>query len=277
MAPCSDPALTYLNNLGYNVVRLPRTGIEPLDVLGRDGKSLERLGRLEQVWTSTAAVPAPGPAGSAAAIKGQRTDGLNLSVGLKILSSALGAMGAVVPELGFAYNRARKIQFSFGDVETLGVDPLAVGAYLGAGDLASTNPFVARYFTDGDAEAYVITEVLRSGTVIVSATTESGASVSVDVPAIAGAVGGKVSVGTTGTGSNDLTFTGVPVVFGFKAFGIAHVGGSWQVHGVKPGGNVAFGVQAGAGGAGAPGEVALVASGKTVSPVVFGPQLLSLR
>src|ERR1700722_5255378 len=31
-----DPSVTYLNKLGYNVVKLPRTGIEPMDVIGRD-------------------------------------------------------------------------------------------------------------------------------------------------------------------------------------------------------------------------------------------------
>ncbi len=277
MALCSDPALTYLNNLGYNVVRLPRTGIEPLDVLGRDGKSFERLGRLEQVWKSAVPVPVPGPAGNAAAIKGQRTDGLNLSVGLKILSSALGAMGAVVPELGFAYNRARKIQFTFGDVEIIGVDPLAVGEYLAAGDLAGANPFVAHYFEDGDAEAYVITEVLRSGSVTVTATSESGQSVAIDVPAIAGAVGAKVSVGMTSSAGNELTFSGTPVVFGFKTFGIAHVNGSWRVHGVKPGADFAFAVQPGAAGPGAGGTVALVEKGQASQAVVFGPRLVNLR
>jgi hypothetical protein len=34
MVFCEDSALTYLNGLGYNVVRLPRTGPMPLEVLG---------------------------------------------------------------------------------------------------------------------------------------------------------------------------------------------------------------------------------------------------
>ena len=50
MLRCHDPRLTYLNDLGYNVVRLPRKGINPLGVLGRDGKSLSYLGTLDQIW-----------------------------------------------------------------------------------------------------------------------------------------------------------------------------------------------------------------------------------
>jgi len=51
MALCKDPLRTYLNNLGYSVILLPRTGIEPMDVLGRDAGSIERLGTLEGAWT----------------------------------------------------------------------------------------------------------------------------------------------------------------------------------------------------------------------------------
>ena len=32
MAKVKDPSITYLNSLGYNVVKLPRAGIEPMDV-----------------------------------------------------------------------------------------------------------------------------------------------------------------------------------------------------------------------------------------------------
>jgi hypothetical protein len=39
---CKDPSLTYLNRYGYNVVTLPRTGLEPLLVLGRD-QTLTRM------------------------------------------------------------------------------------------------------------------------------------------------------------------------------------------------------------------------------------------
>ena len=53
---CSDPSLTYLNGFGYNVIRLPRKGIEPLDVLGRD-QSLEKLGALPDIVLSTVAAP----------------------------------------------------------------------------------------------------------------------------------------------------------------------------------------------------------------------------
>jgi hypothetical protein len=279
VAICSDPALTFLNGLGYNVIRLPRSGIEPLDVLGRDGKSIERLGRLGQIWASTKATPAPGPA-DAAAIRGQRTDALNLSIGLKVLTAALGAMGAVVPELGFTYSRARKIQFAFADVQAVTVDPFLVGDYLSAGDLASVNPFVTHYFEDDGTETYVITEVLTSGSIAVTATDEDGKGVSVDVPAIAQALGAKVTVRSDTAGAREVTYTGSPVAFGFKAFGIAHVNGGWRIHGVKPGADLAFVAGAGVDGAGVvptPGTFTLVERGQAVQAVVLARRLIDWR
>ena len=52
---CSDPFLSVLKQYGYNVVRLPRTGIKPLQILMRAGSDLDRLGDLTTIML-------PGPA-----------------------------------------------------------------------------------------------------------------------------------------------------------------------------------------------------------------------
>ena len=36
MPVCEDPSLTCLDQVGDNVIKLPRTGVEPLHVVGRD-------------------------------------------------------------------------------------------------------------------------------------------------------------------------------------------------------------------------------------------------
>ena len=55
-----DPSVTYLNKLGYNVVKLPRTGIEPMDVIGRD-QTVQWLGAIDAIWNSAVPKPQPGP------------------------------------------------------------------------------------------------------------------------------------------------------------------------------------------------------------------------
>ena len=44
-----DPSITYLNALGYNVIKLPRVGISPLSLIGRD-KTTAFLGDLNTMW-----------------------------------------------------------------------------------------------------------------------------------------------------------------------------------------------------------------------------------
>lgn len=244
MALCTDDSLTYLNGIGYNVIRLPRRGIDPLDVLGRDGKSLERLGRLDQIWASSKPVPIPGGSLVAAKISGQRTSELSLSIGLKMLSNVLAAIGAKMPNLDFAYSQASTLQFTFESVTTRGVDAFAVGEYLGAGDLRGPSPVFDRYFLEEDTEAFVITEVLESTSISVTAKDDSKSGIKVDMPAIQNVVGAAVTIDMKAGSGSDLTFSGTePVTFGFKAFQIAFAG-RWRVVRTEPGPDLAFSLPA---------------------------------
>ena len=56
-----DPSITFLNKYGYNVVRLPRTGIEPMDIVARDEQDILNLGPLSKVWSSPIPEPQPKP------------------------------------------------------------------------------------------------------------------------------------------------------------------------------------------------------------------------
>jgi hypothetical protein len=242
MAVCQDPRLTYMNQLGYNVVRLPRAGIKPLGVLGRDGKTINYLGTLDQIWVTSATPPSPGPPNSVSALAGQATSDIKLSVGLDILANALAGMfGASVPSLKFAYNKAKSIQFRFGEVQTVSIDPFLVGNYLASGDLQEGNAFVARFFHAPETEAFVITEILQAKSISATAKADSGTEMSVDVPEIQSTLGAKVNVTASSSSNTDVTYTGTEyLTFGFKVFGIAMIDGGWQVHGVPPSADISF-------------------------------------
>jgi hypothetical protein len=264
MAICKDPALTFLNGLGYNVVRLPRVGVEPLDILGKD-RTIERLGRVDQMWTSAQPLPSITGPRDATSVAGQKTSEMKLSIGLKILSATLGAMGAAVPEVSVAYARARKVVFTFTDVKTFSAEPLEVGQYLEAGDVATSNPFVRRYFDDEDTSAFIITEVLKSNAITVTATDDRGAEVGVDLPAIQQAVGARVTVTSKSATHATLTYTGTELLtFGFKCFGIAFVDGQWNVFSAAPSADLAF-------------AVTPAAVGGPVTPAILAPGRLVIR
>jgi hypothetical protein len=241
MARCKDPALNYLGKQGYNVVRLPRAGIAPLDVLGRDRRTIERLGSLDRIWKSGQDAPGVSDPQPAANIDGRKTSKLNLSIGLKFLSDVLGAMGAELPELGFAYKRAKTLQFTITNVHAVSIPPFQLGEFLAEGDLDTRNPFVSRYFVDEDTDAFVIFETLTSDAITVAAETSSGQEISLDVPAIQQTVGANVEVSVQSDSSRSVTYKGeTPLTFGFKAFQVEFVDGRWEVESVKPSADTAF-------------------------------------
>jgi hypothetical protein len=242
MGMCKDPRLTYLNDKGYNVLILPRQGIEPLDVVGRDKKSVEKLGALPQIWRSTAPTPAPKPADAAVDLSGTSTQEIKLSIGVEILATILKGMGAATPKLDFAYKRARSVKFQFAHVKVVGIDPLLIGDYLSQGDLNQGNPF-ARYFRGEEAEAFVISEVLKSDSVVVEAAADSGTDLKLDLQAIQNAVGASVGVAPVGSSTQKAeykTADGRLLTFGFKLYCITFVDGNWTVHGLAPSGATAF-------------------------------------
>jgi len=248
MAKKKDPSVTFLNRFGYNVVKLPRAGIEPLDLIGRDDTT-QWLGPLASVWASNVATPPPSAPRPAAPVNGQKTDQLQVGFGLKILANALAAFGATVPSLDFAFTRARKVQFSYTNVTSTVVSPLEAGNYLAAGKLNTANPVVTHYLTGEDAQAFLILDVLKSDSLTVTASDEQGGEIGLDVPAIQGLVGANVKVKPSSASNSTLTFTGqAPVTFGFVVSEIEFDGAHWSLQGAAPSGGLAFGAGAVAGG-----------------------------
>jgi hypothetical protein len=236
-----DPSVTYLNKLGYNVVRLPRTGIEPMDVIGRD-QTMQWLGPIDSIWSSAVPKPQPGPPKPASAVNGQKTDALDLSVGLSILGNTLAAFGVSVPSLDVAYKSAHTVQFSYSNVTITEVAPFAAGGYLAKGQLQSDNPAVKNYFLSGQATAYLITQVLKSNSLTVTAADSHGTAVSVDVSAFQG-VDAKIGIKPSNSGNSTISFTGPDAItFGFAVQQIAREGDEWTLHGVAPSGDIAFAV-----------------------------------
>jgi hypothetical protein len=240
MGICRDKSLTFLNDKGYNVVRLPRAGIEPLDLLGRDGGSMEWLGRLDTLWRSPRPIPQPRVPQPATEIEGKTTSSLELSAGLTLLKGALSAFN-VGAGLDAVYRDAATLEFAFSNVRSIVVAPLEVGSFLAEGSTDAGNPIIEHYFMDDHSDGFVITEVLKSNQLNVTARRADGGELKIDADQIKGVVGAKVGVSSSGSGGSTLTYAGdTQLTFGFKLFTIALVDGHWRMMGVKPGADTAF-------------------------------------
>jgi hypothetical protein len=241
-----DPSITYLNALGYNVIKLPRVGINPLSLIGKD-KTTAFLGDLKTMWTGPELLP--GPPNPASVVNGQKSAALDLGFGLNILASTLAVFGASCPSIDLSHTSAHGIQFSYSGVTSTAVDLGLLGGYLPKGQLDADNITVQRYFGTPGVEVYLIYEVLRSSSITITATDSSGNGVALNVPAIEGVVGAKVSVKPSNASSTGITFAstdGIAVTFGFKAVRLLLLSdiasGKLTYQDVQTSGDIAFGV-----------------------------------
>jgi len=243
MRPCKDPRLTYLNDQGYCVLRLPRKGIVPLGIIGRAGNTKNWLGTLDQIWKSEAPVPVAGTPQTVSNMAGGTTSDIDVSFGLDILANALNGMfGGSAPSLNTHYKDAKSVQFKLGEVTSISIDPFIIGNYITKGELASQNPFVKKYFGGAPrADALVITEILQARAISVVAKKDDNTAVGVNVPAIQSVLGAKVGVAVSGSDNSEVTYQNPdPLTFGFKVFKISFAGGEWTIDEVAPSEKVAF-------------------------------------
>jgi hypothetical protein len=214
-----DQSITFLRSYGYSVFRFPRASAQPLELLHRDGKDLTRLGMAPDLVTAGDAPPpevrrngSPG-----IDIEGKETSKVNVAIGLSILGSFIGALGGGKLGLDTAFSRARTVTFQFAAVMEDTVDVLAVEKFVKAGRISPHIPSgtLEKLLDD---EVYVVTSVLKTTKVVVSAHGENGAAVTVDVPVIQQAVGGNLKVDASGGRDSRVAFEGpVPVAFAFQA------------------------------------------------------------
>src|SRR5262249_34318716 len=115
---CTDPLLKLLKQYGYNIVRLPRAEIGPLQVLSRHGSDLDRFGVLTTILEPGREPPPIRRDAVAANVAGEqaRTGGLGAAVGLPLLGNVIAAMGGSKLGLEAKYVGARTFSFEFVEV-----------------------------------------------------------------------------------------------------------------------------------------------------------------
>lgn len=221
----SDPMLSLLKQFEYNVVRLPRTDISPLQVLEKQGNSLAILGDLDDFFQpGNVPLPPVSPDKQATFMNGEKTKSLKLSVGLSLLGGIIGAMTGTQVKLGVGYQKASALVFEFDDVKVNDIEPVALSKFLLAASILPSG-FTKQLEND---ELYVINSIVKSKKFTVNATDSSGKSVDVDVPIIQAAVGGSVGVKTEGSSKSRITYEGsVPLVFGIQAVRMEFKGGKF--------------------------------------------------
>jgi hypothetical protein len=182
---CQDNSVTFLQSIGYNVVRLPREGIEPLLLLG-GGNNLNILGFISDIMLEE---PAPLPQIDAdlqaANIEGLKSSQFEVGIGVKFLEKLLSAMGAGSVSLEAVYKKANQVEFQYQNVKNDRIFPLSVARYIRVAKPDVTS-LVMDEILDMTREnpAYLIIETLKSTSFGVTAYDSTDAKVGIDLGAL---------------------------------------------------------------------------------------------
>jgi hypothetical protein len=221
---CSDPLVTFAREYKYNLVKIPRGKIHPLDVLLLYPNSgLKRYCPLPKMVFPNlnpnggrAVPPAPDLVEDIAAdFSGKFSGKMSFDVGLTFLESVLKMLGAGSAGLGLTMSSAKQLQFQFKNVKVESVELYDLSNYM----LGIVPDISVNYLSMNEkGEAFVITDVLRSNSIDVKAFDQSGKELRLNIDAIKGIVGPKISVGREVANDLQVSFKGdVDLTFAFKA------------------------------------------------------------
>ena len=235
MGLCNDGSNTFLRDVGYNVVRLPRDFLPPLSLITRQNDAVEFIGGIDNLISNPGTLPAITTNQVAASVNGESSSSMKFSIGLSILNGIISGLGGGKLGANIGFTNARKITFEFNNVLFDSVAPLQVGNFLRNGDVDADNP-VLKQFVLGNGKLYVVTERLKSAEITAKFEVGDGVNANVDVPVISGAIGGSVGAELASGRTNAVTFKGTnPITFGFKCFQIGLDHGEITMFSVRAG------------------------------------------
>jgi hypothetical protein len=216
---CRENALNYLHALGYNVVLLPKAGLEPLYLLSPAGRgTFDRFGRIDTALKGDGSVAVPPVSADepAANISGRSSSSLKTGIGLSVLANVVAAMGGSPLGLEVAYSKAATVSFEFRDVFENRIEVAALDRYLASADVDPLSVQAARLLSQGDL--LIVTATLKTSTIAVRASDNADIGLTLDAPLVQEIVGAKVTVAATAGDETLLSYSGPgKLVFGFQA------------------------------------------------------------
>ncbi len=213
---CKDDSITYLNNLGYNVVKLPRENIKPLLVITGEKGKLEPFGHLSDLIIDARYEPSVIYNEEMPTITGKKSNKLDMKVGIDLLDRLLLAMGTTSLGIEAAYKNIDSIRIIFKNVLSDTILPIEIDKYLSSGR-PKTGGLLDSWI-DSKGKAYLITETIKSNAFGVIAYDKNGYSCKIDVSGIEDILGGSGEIRLSIEQNNTVFYEGKKfLVFGFKA------------------------------------------------------------
>jgi hypothetical protein len=216
MGICTDKSVEHLKSLNLNTILQPQEDIVPLQLLGEYKGARGIIGTLDQLVEQPGGTLPQVTPSAAANINGRKSSRLPLSLGLNVLGNVLGAMGGNIG-VAASYASARNVEFTYDEVTRHRANTISIGDYLASAAIRWDHPILKKYLF-GAGNLYVLTEVVTSRRIGVTAYRSDSTALKLDVPVIQAVVGGSVSVRSESESSSTVTYEGSrDLAFGFMA------------------------------------------------------------
>lgn len=213
-----DPLLRlFVDEYNLHLLAIPRENAAVGDVYVHDGRRTSAPGSITHLLTPPFTMPAHTRGERLADVAGTLSRGVDVAVSIGLLEGFLTALGvgAAIGDTKAELSRAgaRALRFRFGDATRDSVDPLRLGNALTGHVVKRDNAF-----HDDRNRYYLVTAVVRSPSIAVTAQSEKSTAASLNVEAFKLLdVGGSVSVKKSSEG--EVTFTGPrPLAFGVELY-----------------------------------------------------------
>jgi hypothetical protein len=213
-----DPLISLLKSYGYNVVRLPKATIKPLQLMASKNNELSRVGELSVVFKSKGNIlqPAILENSPVANISGKKSGDFSLGLGLSILGNIISGLGGSASGLESKFSKADSIAFQYEGVLEDSVEVAELDQFLSDADISPFSRFVGQLL-DSD-QVYVVTATIKSKKFTIFPHASKNTDLDIQVPAIQSVVTPVVKVTSQGDNSSAITFEGTtPLIFGFQA------------------------------------------------------------
>jgi hypothetical protein len=208
----SKQAEPFLPDADFLAVALPTADLQVLSVLARERDVLRRYSRLTTVLSVDDDVPAGDSQVEVARdqptadVRRAASQSVKIGVGMNLLASLLQLLGGQRLGIELAAQHAATVNFGYADVVTDRVDLGSLDAWLARADLSRTSRAAADLLA---AEAmYVVVGTLKARALTATFLDSADRKLALDVPVIADAVGGTVSVQAADEASTTVTFRG---------------------------------------------------------------------
>jgi hypothetical protein len=224
----NDPLLSLLRSFGYNVVRLPRSSITPLQLFTRKDTQLYPIGPLQEVFVSrgNVSLPAIQENQPLATFSGKKSGELSTGLGLSVLGGIISAFGGSIAGIAAKYKQAKSVSFQYEDVLEDSVMFAQLDRFLADADIDPLSKCVGDLLESD--QVYVTTSTLKSKKFTVIPQASKGGNLDIKAPEIQNLVGANVTITSDEESSSTITFEGkTPLVFGFQVWQLFYQKGKY--------------------------------------------------